>query len=460
MNLRMRISDLFRSKKIRSTSLVALAALSWAMGSGIPEAVMTDGRGTVASAGWVESAYAVGKEGEVATKTSGAAAEVKSDQSKDGTEAALKAVNAIIELVNMLFLPATILAGWLLSPDWTFGEIFGLRPIIHSLWVLVSNVVYVIFAFLLIAMAFMNIFGQGGEHYAMKKALPRFITGILIVPFTWFAVSGILSVTNLLTASVLRLPADMLTSMSPDKAEFKFKMPKSCTLNFKKIASGDSKGEKAVPGKILTCDKGEPNLVSLKDALASDQGAYGVLNIYAYDIFRVQDIKIIDDVNLQSAAGVVDMLTSVGLWGIFLIVYALLVLALTFALFTRAFYLWLIAIFSPLFGLFYYLEGKGGFAEDLKKKLSFSTFVSLAMVPVYVSAALGFGLLFVKMASVTELKPENSTFFAEGTEPGKNDGDASFRIGPKDPSKSTLIKMEGIPIGMAKSAGTAEKVGK
>lgn len=76
----------------------------------------------------------------------------------DGSTTAATAANGIIEVVMMIFLPATILAGWLLSPDWTFGEIFGLRPIIHQMWVLVSNVVYVIFAFLLIALAFMNIF--------------------------------------------------------------------------------------------------------------------------------------------------------------------------------------------------------------------------------------------------------------------------------------------------------------
>ena len=156
MNLRMRISDLFRSKKIRSTSLAAVAALSWAMGSGIPEAVMTDGQGTVASAGWAESAYA-----ETTNATpSPAGATASATTAATSSTAAASGVNGIIEVVMMVFLPATILAGWLLSPDWTFGEIFGLRPIIHSLWVLISNVVYVIFAFLLIAMAFMNIFGQ------------------------------------------------------------------------------------------------------------------------------------------------------------------------------------------------------------------------------------------------------------------------------------------------------------
>lgn len=58
MNLRMRITDLFRSKKIRSTSLVAVAAISWLVGSGIPETAVTEGQGAVVSAGWVESAHA------------------------------------------------------------------------------------------------------------------------------------------------------------------------------------------------------------------------------------------------------------------------------------------------------------------------------------------------------------------------------------------------------------------
>lgn len=52
-----------------------------------------------------------------------------------------------------------MLAGWLLSPDWTFGEVFGLRPVFHGLWILISNVVYVVFGFMLVFVAFANIFG-------------------------------------------------------------------------------------------------------------------------------------------------------------------------------------------------------------------------------------------------------------------------------------------------------------
>lgn len=81
-------------------------------------------------------------------------------------EVADETINSIISFLNLgigvltfLITPLIMLAGWLLSPDWTFGEIFGLRPILHQLWILISNVVYVIFGFMLVFVAFANIFG-------------------------------------------------------------------------------------------------------------------------------------------------------------------------------------------------------------------------------------------------------------------------------------------------------------
>lgn len=67
--------------------------------------------------------------------------------------------NVIIKLLSIFLTPLIMLAGWLLSPDWTFGDILGLRPILHKLWILISNVVYVVFGFMLVFVAFANIFG-------------------------------------------------------------------------------------------------------------------------------------------------------------------------------------------------------------------------------------------------------------------------------------------------------------
>lgn len=186
------------------------------------------------------------------------------------------------------------------------------------------------------------------------------------------------------------------------------------------------------------------------EALGKGKGAYGILNLYAFDIFKVGDMKDIDGANLKSISGVADIVLTVGLAGIFMLVFALLMIALVFALFTRAFYLWVIAIFSPLFGLFYYLEGKGKFAEEFKN-LSFTSFLSLALVPVYVSAALAFGLVFIKKAADTKINPQNSSFFADlnGSSEATVDKKASmkFVMGGAETSKQMTVSVEGMPIG-------------
>lgn len=68
-----------------------------------------------------------------------------------------------------------------------------------------------------------------------------------------------------------------------------------------------------------------------------------------------------------------------------------------YALFTRAVMLWMYAMFSPIFALNYVIGDK---LKSLEK-LSIAKFISLAMVPVYVSAALAFGLMFLSLVMNT-----------------------------------------------------------
>ncbi len=404
------IQKLFGHKAARASALSLVALVSWA--SGVSDVVpVSEGNFGIRAEFGVSEAFA----------------EDKKELSKEaqGAQAAATFINGLHSVIQILFLPATMLAGWLLSPDWTFGEIFGLRVVFHDLWVLVSNVVYAIFAFILVGIAFMNIFGSGGEHYVIKKALPRFAVGILIVPFTWFVVSATLSVANILTASVLRLPASVVAP--EDASKESFEMEKECTIYYDKLQAGAQGGKKSTPGEFWKCE-GEKVSMSLNNILKSDKGAYGILNVYSFAIFKVQAHKDVKDVS--SISSVVDLVIQLGVWVIFLFVYALLVFALVFALFTRAVYLWLIAIFSPLFGLFYFFDGHGGEAtKDLEKKLGFKTFIGLAMVPVYVSAALAFGLLFLFKVSTTSLNPQASSFFQPGSVTAPDGKTAKFVMG-------------------------------
>lgn len=72
-------------------------------------------------------------------------------------------------------------------------------------------------------------------------------------------------------------------------------------------------------------------------------------------------------------------------------------IAIVYALFTRAIILWMFAIFSPLFALNFVLGGSKSKALEKLTKFDIKHFISLALVPVYVSAALAFGLMFLSL---------------------------------------------------------------
>ncbi|MDD2916880.1 MAG: hypothetical protein PHH70_03495 [Candidatus Gracilibacteria bacterium] len=314
-------------------------------------------------------------------------------------------MNLLVESLTFIITPLIMLAGWLLSPDWTFGEIFGLRPILHQLWIFISNIVYVIFGFLLVFVAFANIFG--GEHskaYEMKTYLPKLVVGMLIVPFTWFIVSAVLSISNVLTASVIQLPTSTIKQAGTKDGSFLETpiIPKEIVYN-KNVNAGTgstmlndeqimkNNGNFSSTDCSMSSDK---NCLSIRQFLAGGGGgAYNLLSVYAYGIFKIQDYKSIT--SGQKITQMAEIAKKLVFGTLFFIIFGILVIAIVYALFTRAVMLWMFAIFSPLFALNHVLAGgKGKFAESVGK-FDISHFISLALVPVFVSAALAFGLMFL-----------------------------------------------------------------
>lgn len=155
-------------------------------------------------------------------------------QDSDVIEAIVQVLNLVFTIITFLLTPAIILCGWLLSPDWTMGDFFGLRPYFIQVWVLVSNLVYIIFALMLLWMAVMQIFSSESD-YAFKTKLPRFLVGIMIVPFTWLIVSWTLSFANQAVAAVLSIPSGAIAQMQTDEDGGMFHLrtiPTKFSLNF------------------------------------------------------------------------------------------------------------------------------------------------------------------------------------------------------------------------------------
>lgn len=121
-------------------------------------------------------------------------------------------LNIILNTLTIIVTPVIVLASWLMSPDWTSGDLFQMRPILHSLWVTVSNIVYFIYAVLLIFIALATIFNS--QNYGYKQLLPKLALGVILVPLTWWFVQFVISLSTIVTASVISIPSEVVMSVT------------------------------------------------------------------------------------------------------------------------------------------------------------------------------------------------------------------------------------------------------
>ncbi len=244
-----------------------------------------------------------------ATFLFGCAFAADSSGDSDVVRGIIQILDIVFGILVILLTPAIIIAGWLLSPDWTMGDFFGLRAYFLEVWVLVSNIVYIIFALLLLYMAVMNIFGGGEHKFAFKQKIGRFLIGILMVPFTWLIVSWTLSFANQAVAAVLSVPMGAIARMQDP------------------TAPGEDKGmfhEKVIPTKLsfamgstspgsdpaqVGCDEsgnqrdGQGKCISAAEFVSYNQaGPFFIIMIYAYDIFKIQKTSLIELSNVCSSA--------------------------------------------------------------------------------------------------------------------------------------------------------------
>ena len=236
-----------------------------------------------------------------------------------------------------------------------------------------------------------------------------------MVPFTWWVVSATLSVSSYMTGLVLRMPADIITQNST-KEKAKVNMATNCTLNFNVDATSK---------KIWYCDKYAD--VDLAEFFLKWDGAYGIIPMYAYNIFKFNELDTFkntlnstgtlaqanaliawdtayttwDSATKNAMLQAAIIATSIGKIGvqllmsvIFAVVFVVILIALVLVLFTRVIKMWMYTIFSPLFALKFFLDEKVK-QESALGAFKFGDFIALAMVPVVVSAALGFGFMFI-----------------------------------------------------------------
>lgn len=322
----------------------------------------------------------------------------------DDASTIIQAINGFFKILSALLWALTAFVSLFLYPGWTNGTLFGLTWYLKEIWILISNLVYFIFAGVLIVIAFMNIIGKWDGTWELKQAMPKFIVWVLIVPFSWFLVQFILSLTAILTVGVLTLPFDVFKDSDFFK-EIKDWDMKICTeikVNLTDWLAGDTSSTVGEDNKLfweaITCDEkiwlgtymnqwGE----GLKNSI------FGVVSIYTYSVLGLDNLDTLAKWELKNIGQIFDAWLKFIFDIIFVVVYFLLMVALFLALFVRWVWLWVYMMLSPTFWLLYFFWKWSDWVWETK--FSIKGFVDLALVPVYVSAALSFWLVFLFIAS-------------------------------------------------------------
>lgn len=268
----------------------------------------------------------------------------------------------VLAIISVMVSPVILFVGWLMTPDWTSGDLFRLRAPMYNLWVTVSNVVYFIYAILLILIALGTMFNQ--DKFSYKVMLPKLALGILMVPFTWWFVQWTISISSVITASVMSIPMETMAAIEAKSPSPWYSKIPSIPKNID-IGSGAT--------KATDCGTDPGDCITPKDFMDKSGGIYGPLLVYGYSIFKFQKVQHIET-SLDVASAALKLVHTTFISAIMFLIFGLLVIALAVILVVRAIKLWMYAIFAPLF-TFQFVAGSGMMGEGNKDTFTLKEFI-------------------------------------------------------------------------------------
>lgn len=282
-----------------------------------------------------------------------------------------------------------------LSPAWINGSLFWLNWYFKDIWILVSNLVYFIFAFILIWIAFMNIIWRNADQYQLKQALPKFIVWVLIVPFSWFLVQFILSLSAVLTVASLSLPFETFETYHQTMEWVK--VPTDCTLDLrsKTDKTAASNGGQVQEWYFHCKEWKEVSLNELGWNADAIDSIFWIIAMYNYWVLWLDRTDWIDNIDMENVKNFWDLVVKIVFDLLFVFVYSILMIAIWVVLMVRWIYIWIYIMISPVFWLMYFFDKKDWWWDWFFAKFNVKEFIALAMVPVYTMLALSFWLLFL-----------------------------------------------------------------
>ena len=141
-----------------------------------------------------------------------------------------KIASMIVSLFTPLIAILVSIIGEMMGTNVIYGNFFvdsgtaDFREILHTVWLIMRDLVNYLFIIVLLGMAFMSVFGAAtpeNNNFELKKVLPKFVLVVIGVNFTWFAAQVILDAANVVTNVVYAIPKTIISENFDASAECK-----------------------------------------------------------------------------------------------------------------------------------------------------------------------------------------------------------------------------------------------
>ncbi len=334
------------------------------------------------------------------------------------------ALSVLVSVLHVLLLLCLKIASFLLS------SAFFLQPnmmsVLKNIWLLSRDIVNIIFAFMLIGVAFMTILK--GDSSLVKEKIVHFVMAVILVNFSWFFPRVIIDVSSVLTATVYSIPnmlpaytckyiedqpADAVGPPVSEEcralADFEL-FPDAVKVTQFYESNGCNKNDKEEINKgRCHCDEGiacwrTDTMTNVKKRFG---GSHAILSGLAISFGKITTLPQVpkSDVGRAIASQVngpsrtLQMLINIFFAIVIQAFVTFPVIALTLGLIIRIVIMWVTIAFMPFAFLGYAMTGKPTTAIFGNDKDVFMEFLKAAFMPTVVAVPLVIGLVMVSASS-------------------------------------------------------------
>lgn len=313
----------------------------------------------------------------------------------------------LLNFLSAIFWPILYLIGALMNNDIFFSGPLGDR--LNWIWVQMRNIVNIAFVLILIGIALYNILGIGTEgEYTIKKVLPRFILGLILVNFTFIGAKVVLDGANVVTQAAFALPTNFQTLAEKEALE-KETWEEICK---QQISSGNNVPQNTGTKSMIPRCEGLTDITefdqwyeenkdtTLADSLYKQFGSHNAATLLAIHMTNISsNLNVSRTLDLTTGKveltieNIGDLLFNVLFAALMFIVMGAAIVALFIVLVVRVVVLWVIIAVSPLAALIYVIPKIGEFLGEGNNAIG--TFVQHAIAPAIIGVSISVGFLML-----------------------------------------------------------------